>query len=145
VLELAAGTGVVTRALAAALPKSVPIVATHLNQPMLDYAVARGVPPPVIWRLADTMALPFDDATSDAVVCQFGAMFFPDRPNAYSEARRVLKPGGAFLFNVWDRTEDNELADTLTQALATVFSDDPPRFLARTRHGYHDIATIRAD
>ena len=91
------------------------------------------------------MALPFGDQTFDAVVCQFGVMFFPDKAAAYREARRVLKRGGSFFFNVWDRIEENELADVVTQALASLFPTDPPRFLARTPHGYHDPDTLRAD
>ena len=122
VLEIAAGTGVVTRELAALLPASVTIVATDLNQPMLDLAAQVGTSRPVQWRQADAMQLPFDDGTFDAVVCQFGVMFFPDKAKAYSEARRVLKPGGVFLFNVWDRIEENEFADTVTKALAAGLS-----------------------
>jgi len=91
------------------------------------------------------MQLPFQDATFDAVVCQFGAMFFPDKPKAYSEARRVLRPGGVFIFNVWDRIEENEFADTIMAALASIFPDDPPRFMARTPHGYHDTSQIERD
>jgi len=72
-------------------------------------------------------------------------MFFPDRVAGYKEARRVLKPGGHFIFNVWDRISENDFADTVTEALAVVFPDDPPRFLARTPHGYHDVDKIRAD
>ena len=145
VLETAAGTGVVTRALARALPAGTELVATDLNQPMLDRAAAVGTARPVQWRQADALQLPFEDASFDVVVCQFGAMFFPDKPRGYAEARRVLRPGGAFVFNVWDRIEDNEFADTVTAALARVFPDDPPRFMARTPHGYHDRAAIAAD
>ena len=72
-------------------------------------------------------------------------MFFPDKANAFAEARRVLKPGGVFVFNVWDRIEDNEFADVVTTAVASLFPVDPPRFLARTPHGYHDLDTIRRD
>ena len=145
VLEVAAGTGVVTRALAAALPEGVSIVATDLNQAMLDQAAAVGTKRAVEWRQADAMHLPFDDASFDAVVCQFGAMFFPDKAKAFSEARRVLKPGGVFMFNVWDRIEDNEFGHTVTSALEAVFPKDPPRFLARTPHGYHDVSRIARD
>jgi SAM-dependent methyltransferase len=145
VLEIAAGTGVVTRTLASALPEGVTIIATDLNQPMLDHASALGTKRPVQWRQADAMKLPFEDATFDAVVCQFGVMFFPDKAKAYSEARRVLKPGGTFLFNVWDRIEQNEFADTVTTALQSVFPSDPPRFLARTPHGYHDKDIVQRD
>ena len=145
VLELAAGTGVVTRTMASVLPESVSIVATDLNQPMLDQASALGTKRPVEWRQADAMQLPFRDATFDAVVCQFGVMFFPDRAKAFSEARRVLRPGGVFIFNVWDRIEENEFADVVTTTLASLFPEDPPRFLARTPHGYHDRSAIERD
>ena len=145
VLEIAAGTGVVTRQLASALPPNVSIVATDLNQPMLDHAAAIGTSRPVEWRQADVMHLPFPDQAFDAVVCQFGAMFFPDKAKAYSEARRVLRPGGWFVFNVWDRIDQNEFADTVDQALQSVFPEDPPRFMARVPHGYHKVREIVQD
>lgn len=144
ILEIAAGTGVVTRAMADALPDA-DIVATDLNPAMLEQAQAIGTSRPVQWRQADAMDLPFDAGTFDAVVCQFGVMFFPDKPQAFAEARRVLKPGGMFLFNAWDRVEENDFAEAIGDALARVFPDDPPRFMARTPHGYHDAATIRRD
>ncbi len=145
VLETAAGTGVLTRAIAAKLPSHARIVATDLNQPMLDYARAQSQQDRIIWRQADALALPFDDRTFDALACQFGAMFFPDKVKGYSEARRVLKPRGHFMFNVWDRISDNEFADVITQTLAALFPRDPPLFMARTPHGYHDIERIRED
>src|SRR5687767_14451693 len=145
VLEIAAGTGVVTRALASALPDNVAIVATDLNRAMLDQASAVGTRRPVEWRQADAMQLPFPDGAFDAVVCQFGVMFFPDKPKAFAEARRVLRPGGVFIFNAWDRIEENEFADTVTTALASVFPKDPPRFMACTPHGYHDRSHIARD
>jgi ubiquinone/menaquinone biosynthesis C-methylase UbiE len=145
-LETAAGTGVLTRAVAARLPVSTRIIATDLNQTMLDHAKARHSSNGGIeWKQADALALPFKDQSFDAVACQFGVMFFPDKVAGYKEARRVLKPGGHFIFNVWDRISENDFADTVTQALAAVFPDDPPRFLARTPHGYHDVDKIRAD
>lgn len=145
VLEIAAGTGVVTRALAATLPVSANIVATDLNQAMVDHAATVGTRRPVQWRQADAMQLPFPDASFDAVACQFGYMFLPDKPRAFAEARRVLKPGGILAFNVWDRIEENEFADVVTNALAALFPADPPRFLARTPHGYHDRGVIARD
>lgn len=145
VLEIAAGTGVVTRNMAAILPESVSIVATDLNQSMVDLAATIGTSRPVEWRQADVMRLPFPDGLFDAVVCQFGAMFFPDKSKAFSEARRVLRSGGVFIFNVWDRIEENEFADTVTTALASLFPKDPPRFLARTPHGYYDPLVIKRD
>jgi ubiquinone/menaquinone biosynthesis C-methylase UbiE len=146
VLEIAAGSGAVTRALAPQLSPDARYVVTDLNQPMLDYAAARQGPDArLAWRVADAQALPFEDAAFDLVCCQFGVMFFPDRPSAYREARRVLEPGGAFLFSVWDRIEDNVFADDVTNALAQFFPNDPPRFMARTPHGYHDTGLIRSD
>src|SRR5262245_34594149 len=145
VLEIAAGTGVVTRALATTLPETVSIVATDLNQSMIDQAAARGTKRPVIWRQADAMHLPFQGGTFDAVVCQFAVMFFPEKSTAYGEVRRVLTSGGIFIFNVWDRIEENEFADTVTTALETLFPENPPRFLARTPHGYYDHETIKRD
>ena len=145
VLELAAGTGVVTRAMAETLPVDTRIVATDLNPAMLEQARIIGALRPVEWRQADAMALPFADGGFDAVLCQFGAMFFPDKVRAFAEARRVLKPGGTFLFNVWDRIDENEFADAVGDALGQVFPDDPPRFMARTPHGYHDVAAIARD
>jgi SAM-dependent methyltransferase len=144
-LEVAAGTGAVTRKLAARLPAETSIVATDLNQPMLDEAAAVGTVRPVTWRQADASDLPFDDGSFDAAVCQFGTMFFPDKPKAFSEVHRVLAPGGTFFFNVWDGVTNNEFAQTLSQALAAVFPDDPPNFLERTPYGYSDRATIEAD
>lgn len=146
VLEIAAGTGVVTRALAPKLSPSTSYTVTDLNQPMLDYAASRQAPDSrITWRQADALALPFQNAAFDLVCCQFGAMFFPDRPLAYREAKRVLKPGGHFLFSVWDRIEENVFADDVTNALAEIFPNDPPRFMARTPHGYHDTALIRGE
>jgi len=145
VLEIAAGTGVLTRALAAALPEDVEIVATDLNQAMIDHAAEVGTSRAVVWRQADAMKLPFADGSFDAVVCQFGVMFFPDKGRAFAEARRVLRPGGVFVFNVWDTLADNEVPDIVTAAVASIFPDDPPRFLARTPHGYHDTGVVARD
>ncbi|APV48840.1 SAM-dependent methyltransferase [Betaproteobacteria bacterium GR16-43] len=145
VLEIAAGTGVVTRRLASRLPASTSIVATDLNQAMLDMAAAMGTERKVEWRQADAMNLPFADGAFDAVACQFGVMFFPDKAKAFTEARRVLAPGGVLIFNAWDRIEENEFADVVTTALESVFPADPPRFMSRTPHGYHDRSAIERD
>jgi SAM-dependent methyltransferase len=141
-LEIAAGTGVVTRHLAKALAPEVRIVATDLNQAMLDRAAAVGTSRPVDWRQADAMHLPFGDESFDVVVCQFGVMFFPDKPKAFAEAKRVLRPGGTFIFNVWDTIEHNEFAAAVTFALREMFPADPPRFMVRTPHGYSDTEVI---
>jgi SAM-dependent methyltransferase len=144
VLETAAGTGILTRALAR-VQSAVEIVATDLNQSMLDFAAAQPGAARVIWQRADAMSLPFPDQSFDAVACQFGVMFFPDRIAGYREALRVLRPGGRFVIGVWDCIEENEFADVVTAAVAGLFPDDPPSFLARTPHGYHDAERIRAD
>jgi SAM-dependent methyltransferase len=113
---------------------------------MLDRAAAREQSPGrITWRQADALALPFEDQSFDTVACQFGAMFFPDKVQGYGEARRVLKPGGHFVFNVWDEIAENEFADVVTETLATIFPNDPPRFMARTPHGYHDVAKLREE
>jgi ubiquinone/menaquinone biosynthesis C-methylase UbiE len=143
VLEVAAGTGAVTRQLASMVQRA-SIVATDLNQPMLDRAIAAGTARPVTWQQADVLQLPFESGRFDVVVCQFGAMFFPDKVAAFAEIRRVLRSGGTFLFNVWDRIEENEFAYTITSTLGGMFPSDPPRFLARTPHGYHDLCAIRS-
>lgn len=144
VLEIAAGSGVVTRALAKKLPEHGRYVVTDLNQSMLDYAEEKQGPDErITWKQADALELPFDDGSFDTVCCQFGIMFFPDRIAGYAEAKRVLSSGGAFVFSVWDRIENNEFAAAVTDAASEVFPDNPPLFLARTPHGHHDIGVIK--
>src|SRR5260221_7926508 len=146
VLETAAGTGAVTAALVAQLPPQCAIVATDLNQPMLDRAATKpGLGGRVTFRQADALALPFEDRSFDAVVCQFGVMFFPDRIKGYAQARRVLKPGGRFLFNAWGEIGTSDFTKAVHDAVAALFPGNPPAFLARTPHGYHDVQKIRAD
>ena len=144
-LEIAAGTGIVTRMLERSLPQSVAIVATDLNQPMLDFAATRLESPRVTWRQANGLSLPFPDGTFDVVVCQFGVMFFPDKSAFYREALRVLKPGGRFIFSTWDRIEENEVPQVVVDAVASLFPQSPPQFLARTPHGYYHRDRILAD
>ena len=144
ILEIAAGTGAVTERMLAAMPEA-ELVATDLNPAMLEVAAARLDSPHVTFQAADAQALPFADAAFDAVVCQFGVMFFPDRIGAYREARRVLKPDGAFLFNAWGRVEENGLTAALAEAVREIFPDDPPDFFRRVPFGYHDVARIEAD
>ena len=146
VLETAAGTGVLTAAMTSCLPAETRIVASDLNQAMLDHASAKpALQDRVIWKQADAQALPFDDATFDVVACQFGMMFLPDRIKGYSEARRVLRPSGRFIFAVWDHISNNHFADVVTSSLTALFPQDPPMFLARTPHGHHDTARIGAE
>ncbi|MEO8714452.1 MAG: class I SAM-dependent methyltransferase [Acetobacteraceae bacterium] len=145
ILETACGTGIVTRALRRVLPATVAITATDLNQPMLDHATSLPGGEGVRWRQADAQDLPFPDAAFDTVLCAFGVMFFPDKVRAYREVLRVLRPGGRFLFTVWDKLETSELPYLVHTAVAALYPRDPPGFMRRTPHGCHDIAAIRAD
>ncbi len=142
VLELAAGSGIATRALRAALPDS-DITATDLNASMLAEA-AKHVSG-VTWKEADAQQLDFPDADFELVVCQFGIMFFPDKPGAVREVGRVLVPGGRMLFSVWDVVETAEFPSALVAALGKVLPHDPPSFVVRVPHGYADPARSRAD
>lgn len=144
ILETAAGTGVVTQALQAAIPGT-DIVATDLNQPMLDVASQRLGPDRVQFVQADAQALPFDDRSFDLVVCQFGSMFFPDRVLGHSEAWRILQPGAHYLLAIWDRIELNPLSAAAQQVLIDLFPDDPPLFMREGPYGYHDTFQIEAD
>jgi ubiquinone/menaquinone biosynthesis C-methylase UbiE len=144
VLETAAGTGIVTVELAKRLTPGATITSTDLNQPMLDVAASKIKSPNVIWKQANAVALPFADEEFDAVTCQFGVMFFPDKLKAFQEACRVLKPGGQFIFNVWDRLELNEFSDVAAQAVAAFFPDNPSDFIRRVPFGYFDTDVISA-
>lgn len=146
VLETAAGTGVVTRALAPRLPVRASYVVTDLNQPMLDYAAAQqGEAPRIQWRQADATDLPFEKSVFDVVCSQFGVMFLPDKDKGYREARRTLRPGGRLVFNTWDRIEVNDFAHCVTETVSALFPEDPPVFFSRTPHGYHDVVMIEEE
>ena len=144
VLEVAAGTGVVSYRLAADLPNA-RIVATDLNPAMLEEAASRGAPDNLRFQPADAQALPFADAEFELVVAQFGAMFFPDKVAAYREARRVLASGETLLFNVWDNLEANPGSAAIHLAVRDAVPEPKPEFLARTPFGYHDEAVIEQD
>ncbi len=144
ILETAAGTGVVTAALSKTLSTAATLIATDLNPAMLDIAMKAITKAGVTFQQADATALPFADESFDVVVCQFGVMFFPDKLQGYKEALRVLRKGGTFLFNVWDRIEFNEIAAIVSATLANLFPENPPSFMAKTPHGYNDIAAIKA-
>ena len=144
VLEIACGTGIVTRRLREALPDSATVVATDLNEPMTAYARGAVPVPGIVWQQADAQALAFDDGSFDVVVCQFGFMFLPDKVQGFREARRVLASDGLLLANVWHSLEANPAPGAIHATLAKLFPADPPRFL-ETPYGYHDAKQIRAD
>ncbi|MFI9503408.1 class I SAM-dependent methyltransferase [Nocardia sp. NPDC052566] len=143
ILETAAGTGALTRALARLGGHD--IVATDLNEPMVVAAARRSVSERVRWQVADAQNLPFPDRSFDVVACQFGAMFLPDKVHGYAEALRVLRPGGMFAFNVWDRIENNTVPWIITEALCAAAPDEPLEFFRRTPYGYFDIDQIRGE
>jgi SAM-dependent methyltransferase len=150
VLEVAAGTGVVTRGLVGALPGGSTIVATDLNSDMLAVAEAHEdareeETGEVTWGVADAQRLPFDDASFDLVVCQFGVMFFRDRPGSHAEVLRVLRPGGTYIFSAWDSIEGNAIPRAVDTAFRRVLPDAPTNVVTRVSHGYHDVDRIRAD
>lgn len=144
ILETAAGTGVVTRALHRALDGA-RIVATDLNPAMLEVAAERLRSDRVRYQAADAQDLPFDDQCFDLVVCQFGVMFYPDKLGANREAFRVLRPGGRYLLAIWDTLDKNPASKAIQDAVAAEFPDDPPAFLARVPFGYADMEIVTAD
>lgn len=131
VLEMAAGTGIVTRKLRDSLGPQAKLTATDLNEPMLEVAKTKfGAAEQVTFRTADATALPFADNDFDAIVCQFGLMFFPDKDAAHREARRTLRPGGRYLFSVWDAPRYNPFPRLGLEVIERFFPGDPPQFLA---------------
>jgi ubiquinone/menaquinone biosynthesis C-methylase UbiE len=144
ILETAAGTGVVTRALYDRFPNA-EIVATDLNQPMLDIAAEQIGTDKVRFYQADAQDLPFLEGTFDIVICQFGSMFFPDKVKGHFEARRVMREGGHYLLAIWDEIERNELSDAAQQALIRSFPENPPLFMREGPFSYHDPLRIERD
>lgn len=144
VLEIACGTGIVTRRLRDRFAPSTKIIATDLNEAMIDHAKQKfRADENVEWKTADAAALPFADASVDAVVCQFGLMFFPEKPRAAGEAYRVLKPGGTFLFSVWDAIELNDMPNLTHKIVSGYFQDNPPDFYD-IPFSYYDRDTLRS-
>jgi ubiquinone/menaquinone biosynthesis C-methylase UbiE len=144
ILETAAGTGVVTAAIAKTMAKGDTLLATDLNPAMLEIAKKSFAQTNITFQQADATALPFKDGSFDLVVCQFGVMFFPDKLQGYKEALRVLRKGGTFLFNVWDTLEFNELAAIVNATIAKMFPNNPSHFMQRTPHGYNYIENIKS-
>lgn len=144
ILETAAGTGILTRALHTAVPHA-QIVATDLNPVMLEAAARRLDSDRVSFQQADAQNLPFDDATFDLVVCQFGVMFFSEKVRANDEARRVLRSNGHYLLVSFDRLDLNPVPKAAGDAVAALFPDDPPVYMERGPFSYADPALIEQD
>lgn len=144
ILETAAGTGVVTEALHRSLPEA-EITATDLNAPMLEQAARRISAPNVHFQPADALDLPFDDASFDLVVCQFGIMFFPDKVRGNAEARRVLRSGGRYVLVIWDHIERNLATMVAGRAVAELIPGEAARFYERIPFRYHDRDQIEHD
>jgi SAM-dependent methyltransferase len=142
VLELAAGTGILTAEILRVLPEAA-VTATDLSPAMVSWAADR-IPGPT-WLQADAQQLDLPDASFDLVVCQFGVMFFPDKPAAFAEAARVLEPGASLLFTVWDTVETSQFPAAMVDSLAAVLVDGSPDFVVRVPHGYHDPERITSD
>ena len=144
VLEIASGTGIVTRLLQERLPAGASLVATDLNEAMIEYARPR-IPAHsrVTWQTADGTSLPFPDQSFDVVVCQFGVMFFPDKVAGAREAYRVLRPGGRWLFNVWDSMESNPISSIGDRLVTEFFPANPPDFF-KIPWGFHDRKALQA-
>lgn len=144
ILETAAGTGIVTRAMSQALPQA-QIVATDINPAMLELAAQRDNSERVAFQPADAQDLPFDEGSFDLVLCQFGVMFFPDKVRANGEAHRVLRPGGHYLLVSFDRLELNPVPKAAGDAVDALFLDDPPQYMERGPFSYADPALIEHD
>jgi ubiquinone/menaquinone biosynthesis C-methylase UbiE len=143
VLELACGTGILTRQLRRRLSVSSRLVATDLNDPMLQYARAKSDQNEGIeWKQADACALPFPDSSFDVVACQFGLMFVPDKVAALREMHRVLRPNGLLIFNVWDAIKLNDLARIAHHTVTRLFPTNPPTFY-EVPFCLHDQAALK--
>ena len=142
VLEIAAGTGVLTAQLVAALPEA-DITATDLNAAMVEFGIRQA--PGASWQQADALSLTFGGGEFDLVTCQFGVMFFPDKPAAFREMRRVLRPGGTVLFSTWATIDTHGFAAALFAGIEHAFPDNPPSFIAAVPHGYPDLDQVVAD
>lgn len=142
VLELACGTGIVTKILRERLAEETRLVATDISEGMLGVAKSKQMEKKVEWKAADATSLPIKDGSFDMVVCQFGVMFFPDKNKAMSEIFRVLRPGGRVLFNVWDKLKFNDFARIAHHTIEQMFDNNPPEFY-NLAFGFNDYLAIR--
>lgn len=138
ILEIACGTGRVTRHLAEKIPPEGKLVATDLNPGMIEVAKSQIHSDKIEWKVVNAQDLPFEDESFDHVICQFGVIFFPDKVQSFREAQRVLKKGGSYIFNVWESVERNPRIDTMWKVIAEVFTNEPPEFFQKGPHSFND-------
>ncbi|MDF0673457.1 MAG: methyltransferase domain-containing protein [Nitrospira sp.] len=143
VLEMACGTGIVTRQLRAHLAPTVALTATDINPGMLDYAQKKPDLKGIEWKQANIANLPFPDASFNVAVCQFGLMFVPDKDRAFREIRRVLVKGGLLTFSVWDRMENNPWGIIAHETVGGFFPENPPQFF-KTPCSFYDVDILRS-
>ncbi|HTM90881.1 MAG TPA: class I SAM-dependent methyltransferase [Flavisolibacter sp.] len=141
-LELACGTGRVTRHLVNLIPDKGSLTATDLNPGMLEIAKEKLADEKIKWSIADAQSLPFEDEQFDHIICQFGVMFFPDKEKSFREASRVLKPGGKYIFNTWEAVEKNPRIDTMWKVMYEVFANESPEFFEKGPHSFHNRVEI---
>lgn len=141
-LELACGTGRVTRHLVEIVSGNGTLVATDLNVGMLEVARAKLQNNKIDWKVANALDLPFDDNQFDHIVCQFGVMFFPDKEKSFKEVNRILKPGGKYIFNTWESVEKNPRIDLMWKVICEVFGNEAPDFLQKGPHSFYDKSII---
>lgn len=142
-LEIACGTGISTYYIRNSLVGDIHITATDVNPAMLDYAKSKhGDLDGVTFEVADALSLPYEDNSFDAVVCQFGIMFFPDKLKGLQEMHRVLKPGGTLYLTVWDKIEKNESALIIYFSIEKFFESNPPQF-TKIPFSFNDIESIK--
>lgn len=144
ILEMACGTGIVTRQLRAHLKPTVALTATDINPGMLDYAQKKlNATERITWKQADIANLPFTDASFNVAVCQFGIMFVPDKDRAFREMRRVLAAGGLLAFSVWNRMENNPWGIIAHETVGGFFPDNPPQFF-KAPCSFYDVDVLRS-
>ncbi|HEX2608387.1 MAG TPA: class I SAM-dependent methyltransferase [Flavisolibacter sp.] len=143
VLELACGTGRLTRHLLRVLPLHASITATDLNEGMLNLAARQTPDPRLQWNVVDALEIPFLDGSFDTVICQFGCMFFTDKPRAFSEIFRVMKKGGRFLFNTWEAPDKNPAAMIMQDVMQELFGERAPDFFLKGPFSFYDQEVIQ--
>lgn len=141
-LEIAAGTGRVTRHIRERIHAPAKLIASDISEDMLSEAKKRLNHLDVEWQIIDAQQLPFSDNSIDLVVCCFGYMFVPDKSKAFAEAYRVLRPGGMLLFTTWDKLEKNAIS-YISRSIASEYLEEPLPVSDNLATSMSDEAAIR--